>query len=352
MSNLRFVMILLLLFFPVFIFAEEVTITTYYPAPYGVYRELRATRIAIGDNYIQSGTYDWEITDGDGGEVDSLADLVVEGNVGIGTASPGTKLELKGGHGDTLLKLYSIGDGASGDATLNLWASEPGWTYTGAGIGNNINKSAYYGRLNTARGASYIRLLDNAIYFDTINSAGADVVNLFLSAGNVGIGTTSPTYQLQLSTDSAAKPSTNTWTVASDMRIKKDIRPYTNGLEIIKKIKPVWFKYNGKGGFAQDNQDHVGVVAQEIVKAAPYTINTFRAKLNPEDKEETELLNFNSHALTFDLINAVKELDGKVTDLARENQELREANKWLKSAIETLKSQVTCLEANMASGLF
>ena len=35
----------------------------------------------------------------------------------------------------------------------------------------------------------------------------------------VGIGTTSPSYQLQLSTDSAAKPTSNTWTIASDARI-------------------------------------------------------------------------------------------------------------------------------------
>lgn len=115
---------------------------------------------------------------------------------------------------------------------------------------------------------------------------------------NLGIGTASPSYQLQLSTDSVAKPSTNTWTIVSDRRVKKDIRPYTNGLSIVKKINPVWFKYNGKGGFPDDNQNHIGVIGQEVIKVAPYTINTFKAKLNPEDKEPTELLNFNSHALT------------------------------------------------------
>jgi hypothetical protein len=39
----------------------------------------------------------------------------------------------------------------------------------------------------------------------------------------VGIGmTTAPLYQLQLTQDSAAKPSTNTWTVYSDRRLKND----------------------------------------------------------------------------------------------------------------------------------
>ena len=82
--------IFLLLFFlsPCSVLAEDtLTITTYYPFPYGVYREMRAKRMAIGDNYIDNSNYTWEESDGDGGEIDYLADLVVEGNVGIGTTA-------------------------------------------------------------------------------------------------------------------------------------------------------------------------------------------------------------------------------------------------------------------------
>ncbi|MFA5144995.1 MAG: hypothetical protein WC723_03205 [Candidatus Omnitrophota bacterium] len=80
-----------------FSFAEEtLTFTTYYPSPYASYNELRAKRMAIGDNYIDSTTYTWEVTDGDGGEVDYLADLVVEGRVGIGTVIPTVPLHVAG----------------------------------------------------------------------------------------------------------------------------------------------------------------------------------------------------------------------------------------------------------------
>ena len=76
--------------------------------------------------------------------------------------------------------------------------------------------------------------------------------------------------------------------VPSDVRVKKEIRPYINGLSIIKRINPVWFKYNGKAGFPNDNQYHIEVIAQEIAKVAPYTVNSFPPmKLNPEDKELT-----------------------------------------------------------------
>jgi hypothetical protein len=78
-----------LLIFPGIILAEEtITITTYYPSPYGVYREMRAKRIAIGDTYYDAAEIPWEEADADGGEIDYLADLVVEGNVGIGTTNP------------------------------------------------------------------------------------------------------------------------------------------------------------------------------------------------------------------------------------------------------------------------
>ena len=49
------------------------------------------------------------------------------------------------------------------------------------------------------------------------------VGSIFTTGGNVGVGTTAPSFQLQLSSDSAAKPSTNTWTVSSDARLKTNI---------------------------------------------------------------------------------------------------------------------------------
>jgi len=39
------------------------------------------------------------------------------------------------------------------------------------------------------------------------------------------------------------------------------------------------------------------------------------AKLNKEDEDDTELLNYNGHALPFLLINAIKELSEKIDKL-------------------------------------
>ncbi len=84
-------------------FAEDITITTYYPAPYGVYKEMRSKRMAIGDTYYDGGDYCWEGSPNCTNDIDADADLIIEGNVGIGTASPssGLKLDVAGKVGAT-----------------------------------------------------------------------------------------------------------------------------------------------------------------------------------------------------------------------------------------------------------
>ena len=359
------------------VLAEDITITTYYPSPNGSYSSLQAERLGVGDNNADGSFTSADVPTNSG-------DVWIKGSVGIGTTSPESLLHIGSNNGakDNVprkrlaLEPPSHTGGAydfqtRDDATyayLDIgYAGAQSFTmrndgYVGIGITSPISKlhvsggyvvgDKSYGFCNanyqsgrnlvwsvspttTNWGISYFQ--GGADYFAFHPNGDPNNPLMVVRSPGVGIGTTSPTYQLQLSTDSAAKPGTNTWTIVSDARIKKDIRPYTNGLSIIKRINPVWFKYNGKAGFPNDNQEHIGVIAQEIVKVAPYTVNTFRGKLNPEDKKETDLLNFNSHALTFDLINAVKELDSNIIKLSQENQELR-------SEMENLKTRLSSLE--------
>lgn len=68
---------------PAFYADETITITTYYPSPYGSYRELRADQAAIGSAYRSSA-----LSDGN---------LLISGNVGIGTTGPQANLDVAGG---------------------------------------------------------------------------------------------------------------------------------------------------------------------------------------------------------------------------------------------------------------
>lgn len=187
------------------------------------------------------------------------------------------------------------------------------------------NVGAKIGVKNTANGA-YDIIFANRENTSTTSTMSEKM--RITNAGNVGIGTATPGYQLELTADSAAKPSTSTWTVISDERVKENIRPYDKGLNALTAIAPVMYDYNGKAGIFT-YKDNIGVVAQEVQDIIPECVSAYSAKLNETDETDTELLNFNPHALTFILINSIKEL---------------------KTTIDTQSEQISALEL-LVSGL-
>lgn len=110
--------------------------------------------------------------------------------VGINCISSRGLLKIVGSHTSTIQHITATK--YSDDAThadMFLWASEPNKTYSGTGISNNY----YYHdglpyndwtRKDTARGGSFIRLLDGDIKFNIITSAGNIYDILALSDGN------------------------------------------------------------------------------------------------------------------------------------------------------------------------
>src|SRR3989344_1010926 len=136
----------------------------------------------------QSGGAQWNNISGD---------AYISGKLGIGVVTTPYKFNIQGGHGDTSMLLHSTGNGTPAfEADLFLWASEPGCTWSGVGIGNNIRNynggSNCFPRINTARGGSYIHMYENTISLNTVSNTGIDTTTLYINGGNVGIGTTAP----------------------------------------------------------------------------------------------------------------------------------------------------------------
>ena len=149
----------------------------------------------------------------------------------------------------------------------------------------------------------------------------------------VGIGRVTPNYLLHLGDDDAAKPGTNVWTIASDQRLKKDIVPFTDGMSIIQKIDPVRFRYNGKAEMPTD-KEYVGIIAQDIQRVAPYMVGSFIHE-DTTGAQET-YLDYDGNAMTYLLINAVKELNNSVEDLYILREELLGEVANLKAEIDSL----------------
>jgi len=101
----------------------------------------------------------------------------------------------------------------------------------------------------------------------------------------------------------AYKAGGGAWGTWSDRRLKTDIRDFNVGLDAVLRLKPRTFQYNGRTEFAlDDGKVHAGFVAQELRAVLPFMVSTFDESLDGEP-----LLTVDSSALTFVLINAVKE---------------------------------------------
>ena len=136
--------------------------------------------------------------------------LTSSGNLGIGTTNPLYPLDINSGNymRSSTGYLFNYGGQFVIPDSGNSFGS-----VNGCYIYNNAEQFTIEQR-NSGGGAIVLR---------TSSGAGgiADRVRI-TSNGNVGIGIP-PSYQLQLSRDDAAKPSTNTWTISSDRRVKENI---------------------------------------------------------------------------------------------------------------------------------
>jgi hypothetical protein len=203
---------------------------------------------------------------------------------------------------------FTFGQAQNGRIVLGkaIGASGEDFTVASGGLPNTDAVRVYstQGRLYLQHGAGDLTVLQS--------KTGGALVNV-TGSGQVGIGTT-PTHQLHLSTDDAAKLATATWATTSDGRLKDVLRPYTDGLALLQALEPVWYRYNGLGGIPKDRKEYVGLIAQGVQSVAPYMVTTRRGTLRPGEPE-IDLLELQSSALIFAAINAIKTLAAQLDHL-------------------------------------
>ncbi len=156
-------------------------------------------------------------------------------------------------------------------------------------------------------------------------TANPDIMSI-KNTGRVGIGVNNPGYQLELSTDSAAKPGTSTWTIASDRRLKDVRAPFTRGLAAIENIQPIYFNYKKDNALGLPSEkEYVGIIAQEIQKNIPEATAI----------DEKGFLHVTNDSIIWTMFNAIKELYHKWNT---ESQVLREKVSNLEEENKALKN--------------
>ena len=142
----------------------------------------------------------------------------------------------------------------------------------------------------------------------------AGVPALTLNGDITGVSTATPTLVVN---GVAQKTNGGGWNLISDRRVKKEIRPFNDGLQKLLLFDPVVYKYNGRGGSIDNGIDYIGLIAQDVKKVMPELVTSQHIKLNAEDSKESDVLGHDLSPLTFIFINAIKELNTRVEKLEK-----------------------------------
>ena len=217
------------------------------------------------------------------------------GDVGIGTSFVGSALDVFKAGANSYIRSQTVTSGNTGIQLLN-------------------NGNQQYDIL-ADRSNNRLQIRSSVYNFITMNAG----------TGNVGIGTTSPSYALHVIGQIGATSEITAY--ASDSRLKMNVTRIENPLEKIMSINGVTFEWSpvvNDLGFFPEKKTDVGVIAQEIQSVLPEIVRMapFDKGPNSTSISGENYLTVQYEKLTALLIEAVKEQQKQITEQSEKIAEL------------------------------
>lgn len=265
------------------------------------------------------------------------------GNIGIGTSTPTDELQVVDQTNSSNPVNIRVGDRTSiGQTDISGTSQAP----FGSLFGNNVSA-------DTEGNGYYVQTLSGSLYgyraitmsgnngagtrgIDFYAVAGATTAGTAIStanirmritdAGNVGIGTITPGYTLQVgNAGDGTEARANAWNNLSDRRLKENFSPIDNALEKVQSLDGVYFDWKSTG------KKSIGFIAQDVEKVLPEIISR-----GTTDK----YLSMEYGNITAVLVEAIKEQQKTIENL---NNQLEVNNQHFNSELNELKSLINNL---------
>jgi hypothetical protein len=221
----------------------------------------------------------------------SSIDIAADGDVGVGNASPATRMDIRSADAATA----SVANVANSDGTRFL--------------------SFFSGRSDN-NGAALIWDSNQALRFGNGDIAGAVSFTewaRFTNAGRLGIGTASPDSPLTVN-GNASKPGGGSWNSFSDIRLKNVRGKFNTGLNAVMQLQPLRYEYRPNNSLGLPSRDeHIGFSAQEVQKVIPQAVT----------QSESGFLMVNNDPIIWTMLNAIKEQQKEIVELKKQIRQLR-----------------------------
>lgn len=231
----------------------------------------------------------------------SSIDISADGDVGIGTASPDTRLSVLGA-GATFPTVYNAGEVATFVApndSFTVVSLVKGGIANPQGLHLGVNQASLFSEIQASR-----------------DGVATNTLSLNRQGGNVGIGTSAPTQLLSVN-GTAGKPGGGSWDVFSDARLKNIKGRFNLGLKAIMQLQPLRYEYKPNNALdLKSPGEHVGFSAQEIQKVIPEAVS----------RSSAGFLMVNNDPILWTMLNAIKEQQKQIADLRQEVRKLRAAS--------------------------